>query len=282
MGKYWRLVFILIAGQWFHAAWADWSNTTLSWRYGTHFAEPYNPTDIQKHILAFTHASGAGEFNHFFNMDVLLSEANDPSFAGSGDGAQEIYAVYRASWMPRSWRATNEATDFWRGLGLTAGMDVNVKNDAGYNSNKRMWVFGPTLALNTPGFLNISLLVLSESNQPYNSYTGNGRSRFHYDTHLMLSTVWGIPFTLGGHSVSFEGFANLIEEKGVNEFGHATDHEINLDTQLMFEVGHWFNVSPATVMIGPEYQYWKNKFGNAGSIIGTEASTPMVRLRMKF
>ena len=41
-----------------------------------------------------------------------------------------------------------------RGWGLTAGFDWNTKNDAGYNSRKRMWVLGPTVSFDVPGFLN--------------------------------------------------------------------------------------------------------------------------------
>ena len=34
--------------------------------------------------------------------------------------------------------------------------DINTKDDAGYNSKKRMLVAGPTLMLDVPGFFNLS------------------------------------------------------------------------------------------------------------------------------
>ena len=38
---------------------ADWRATSISWRYVTLFAQPYNPEHIKKHIFALTHASGS-------------------------------------------------------------------------------------------------------------------------------------------------------------------------------------------------------------------------------
>lgn len=37
---------------------ADWSDTSIAWRTGTRFAEPFNAKDIRKDIVQFTHASG--------------------------------------------------------------------------------------------------------------------------------------------------------------------------------------------------------------------------------
>jgi opacity protein-like surface antigen len=37
---------------------ADWSDTSLSYRYGTKFAEPFNDNDITKNIVNFSSVSG--------------------------------------------------------------------------------------------------------------------------------------------------------------------------------------------------------------------------------
>jgi hypothetical protein len=37
---------------------ADWSDTSIGFRYGTKYAEPFNPNDIKKGIVNFTHAAG--------------------------------------------------------------------------------------------------------------------------------------------------------------------------------------------------------------------------------
>ncbi|HCK28752.1 MAG TPA: outer envelope protein, partial [Acinetobacter ursingii] len=53
---------------------ATWSDTSIGWRYGTQFAEPYkndadgSRTDITKQIFNLTHASGDKYGSNFFNV----------------------------------------------------------------------------------------------------------------------------------------------------------------------------------------------------------------------
>jgi nucleoside-specific outer membrane channel protein Tsx len=269
-----------------HAYAADWSDTAISWRYGTQFREPFNPNNISKNIFALTHVSGYKYGTNFFNVDLLLSDNKDPSNAGSTEGAQEAYVVYRHTLDLAKVTGKDFKFGFVRGVGLTAGFDWNTKNDAGYNSKKRMLVAGPTLMLDVPGFLNVSLLALWESNAPCNTFPNPDVcvSRYRYDTHPMLTAAWGIP--IGDSPFSFEGFVNLIASKGTDEFGGPTKMETNFDGQIMLDVGRVTGAAPKnTFKVGLEYQYWKNKFGNdssgpAGS--GAFAKTPMIRVEYHF
>src|SRR4051794_14857555 len=74
---------------------ADWSDTSIGWRYGTQFAEPFNTKDITKNILSLTHVSGYKYGVNFFNVDLLMSDSNDPGSLTQTSGAQEAYIVYR-------------------------------------------------------------------------------------------------------------------------------------------------------------------------------------------
>lgn len=264
------------------AAAADWSDTSIGYRYGTKFAEPFNPNDIKKSIVNLNHVSGYAWGTNFFNADLLLSDEKDPGGAGSTAGAQEVYIVYRHTLD--FGKLTGSPMKFGpiRGAGLTFGFDANAKNDAGYNSRKRMLVLGPTVFVDVPGFLNVSLLLLEESNAPYNTFTNTGVSRYTYKTHPMLNAAWGIP--IGGTGLSFEGFLNWISSKGSNEFGGGTKPETNIDMQLMYDVSSAWG-SKGKFKVGLEYQYWRNKFGNdhkgpAGD--GAFAKTPMIRAEYHF
>ena len=263
---------------------ADWSDTSLGYRYGTKFAEPFNASDISKNILNLNHASGYKYGTNFFNADVLLSNNKDPAGAGSTNGAQEIYVVYRHTLDLEKTMGSPMKFGPVRGIGLTAGFDLNTKTDAGYNSKKRMVVAGPTLMFDLPGFLNLSLLALWESNAPYNTFTKTSTPRYSYDTHPMLSAAWAIP--LGEDSgFSFEGFANFIASKGKSESGADTASETNIDMQVMYDLSGLVGTKPKRVKLGLEYQYWKNKFGNnasgpAGN--GAFAKTPMIRAEYHF
>ena len=262
---------------------ADWSDTSIGYRYGTKFGEPFGTNDIHKSILDFNHVSGYTYGSNFFNVDLLLSDKKDPSSPNSGSGASEVYIVYRHTLDLSKVSDSKLAFGPVRNVGLTAGFDANVKVDAGYNSRKQMLVLGPTLMMDVPGFLNVSLLALRESNAPYNKFSSAGTPRYSYKTHLMLTAAWGIP--LGKLPLAFEGFANYIASKGTDEFGGATAPEFNFDGQVMLDVGAATGAAPGKFKLGLEYQYWRNKFGNpysgaAGS--GAFAKTPMIRAEYHF
>jgi nucleoside-specific outer membrane channel protein Tsx len=261
---------------------ADWSDTSMGFRFGDKYAEPFNTEDIAKKIVNFTHVSGYKYGSNFFNADFLMSDDKDPSSPGGSSGAAEVYVVYRHTLDIGKVTGSSFKYGPMRGFGVTAGFDFNVKDDAGYNSKKRMFVAGPTVMMDVPGFLNISLLALWESNAPQNEYEGTSVSRYDYDVHPMLNLAWGIPI---GAGFSFEGFANFIASKGDNEFGGDTAAETNIDMQVMYDLSNLVGAGKGTFKAGIEYQYWKNKFGNdAGGIAGpgATAKTPQIRVEYHF
>ncbi|WP_157050411.1 outer envelope protein [Herbaspirillum rhizosphaerae] len=247
---------------------ADWSDNSIGYRYGTKFAEPYNTQDISKNIINFTHASGYKYGTNFLNVDLLMSDKKD-------NNAQEAYITYRHTLDIGKISGKDLSFGPARGVGFTAGFDWNTKNDPGYGSKKRMIVAGPTLMMDVPGFLNVSLLALWESNQPVGI-----SSRYSYDVHPMLTASWGIPF--GASGFAFEGYVNYIAAKGKDEFGSPTSPELNFDGQVMYDVGTPLGLGKNTFRVGLEYQYWRNKFGNQSKVPGSFAKTPMIRAEYHF
>lgn len=263
---------------------ADWSDTSISWRYGTRFAEPFNPEHVTKHIFALTHASGYKYGSNFFNVDLLQSDKSDPASLTQSEGAQEAYIVYRNTVDIGALRGTEMRYGPVKGVGATFGFDWNTKNDVGYNSRKRMLVAGPTLMWDVPGFLNTSLLLLRESNAPSGAFApiSNVNGRYTYDTHAALSVTWGIPVA---ERVSFEGYGMFIAAKGADEVGNGTGAETNIDMALMYDLGSHFGQPKNRFRVGVEYQFWNNKFGNTRTTTGgrgQRASTPMVRAEYHF
>lgn len=263
---------------------ADWSDTSLSFRTGNRFQEPFNPQAISKNIFALTHASGYQYGSNFFNVDFLQSDSKDPASLTQNSGAQEAYVVYRHTLDLGKITGKNMQFGAVRGVGITAGFDWNTKNDVGYNSRKRMLVLGPSLMWEVPGFLNTSLVLLQESNAPSGAFPpiSNVKSRYHYKTHPMLTMSWGIGLS---EQISFEGYANFIANKGSNEVGQQTGAETNIDMQLMWDVSHLMGSKPKTFKLGVEYQYWNNKFGNTDAIThgnGYRANSPMLRAEYHF
>ena len=276
---------------------ADWSDTAISWRYGTRYREPVNPSDIKKNIFALTHASGYKYGSNYFNLDLLQSDKNDPASLTQNEGAQEAYVVYRHTLDIGALRGTEMRYGPVKGVGLTLGFDWNTKNDVGYNSRKRMLVAGPTLMWDmrlgdVPGFLSTGLLLIHESNAPSGAFPpiSQVNGRYTYDTHAMFSASWGIPLPanlLGdwAQGWGFEGYLNYIGAKGRDEVGNPTGAETNLDMQLMYDLGSRFGQPKNRFRVGVEYQFWNNKFGNTAATTGNRgqrASTPMVRAEYHF
>ena len=276
------LGFAIISAATAHAA--DWSDTSISFRTGSAFNEPFNPVDIKKNIFGLTHVSGYKYGSNFFNVDFLQSDSNDPASLKQSAGAQEAYLVYRHTLDIGKLQGADIKFGPIRGVGATFGFDWNTKNDVGYNSRKRMLVAGPTLMWDVPGFLNTSVLLLSESNAPSGAFPpiSNVASRYSYKTHAMLTANWGIPIA---GVAAFEGYANFIAKKGKDEVGNDTGAETNIDMQVMFDVSSAVGASKNTLRVGVEYQYWNNKFGNTAAITGGKgykAQTPMVRAEYHF
>ena len=264
---------------------AEWSDTALSVRYGTKFAEPYDNNadgsrvDIKKTIVGLTHVSGYKYGSNFFNADILLSDSKDPGDGIAGNpGAQEVYVVYRD--LLDIGKVSGHDFKFGpvRGFGFTAGFDTNTKND-GYGSKKRMFVAGPTVMFEVPGFVNVSALYFGESNAP----TGLG-SRYHYKSHGALEVDWGLG--LGSLPLFFQAYVLYIGSKGKNEFGGPTKPETHIDLAVMFDLGAALNGPPKTFKVGLGFEYWKNKFGNptdsANAGEGATARTPMIRAEYHF
>jgi len=264
IGKYVAMAALVCMGQ-AHAV--EWSDASIGYRYGSKFQEPFNGSDISKSIYNFTYVNGYKYGSNFFTVDLLNSDGTDGH-------AQEAYVVYRHTLDLG--KVTGKDFKFGpvRGLGLTAGFDWNTKNDTGYASKKQMLVAGPTLMMDVPGFLNVSLLLLRESNRPIGV-----TERYTYDTHPMLNLAWGIPI---GQGFSFEGFMNYIASKGTNEFGGPTAPETNIDAAVWYDVGPSIGLGKNSFRLGVGYQYWRNKFGNPSSVPGSLAKTPMLRADFHF
>jgi nucleoside-specific outer membrane channel protein Tsx len=255
----------------------EWSDTSIGWRYGTKFREPFIDEDIHKNIVNLQHASGYKYGTNFFNADLLMSDKHDPG--NNSEGAQEAYIVYRNTIdIGKVFDREFKYGGVVRGFGATLGFDLNTKNDASYSSKKRMLVVGPTLMIDVPGFLNIGLYELFESNAPIGI-----TSRYNYDPHPMLDFTWGIP--IGGSPFVWQGYLDFAASKGKDEFGGDTAPETHMDTQIMLDVGRVLGGPKDTFKIGLEYEYWENKYGNnhkgaAGD--SAFAKTPMIRAEYHF
>jgi nucleoside-specific outer membrane channel protein Tsx len=251
---------------------ADWSDNYVGYRVGEKFREPCcGTTDIHKDILSFTHVSGYKYGINFFTADFLKSDSHDPA-ANGGGGAQEVYAVYRHQLLLTPVTGKSLAFGPVKEIALTAGIDLNSKDDA-FGPRVRKFVVGPTFKFDVPGFFDVSLLYRTEHN--HNGIVGKSVS---FDPTYGVSLAWGIP--IKAINAKFDGFLDHIGPKGKDGFGFETKAETLARAYLMFDAGKLAG-KPDTFYAGIGYEYWNNKFGGNANNYG-KTSAPMLALEMHF
>ncbi|MFT3734785.1 MAG: hypothetical protein QM776_07145 [Rhodocyclaceae bacterium] len=254
---------------------AEWSDTSISYRYGRHFREPANSNNIKKHIYGLTHVSGNKLGSNFFNVDMLQSDKKDPA-KGGGGGAQEVYVVYinqmQLGKIMNKKLGFGPVSDFaW-----STEFDFNSKNDD-FAAKVRKFITGPTIKFGGSfGWADLSLLYYKEKNN--NGIMGVS---VDFDSTYRIGTAWGLSFLSDTPvPLKFNGFLNYTGSKGKDGFGNKTGPETLMETFLMVDVGKAAGVKD-TFLVGPGYQYWRNKFGNVPGT-GTKATTAMLKAEVHF
>ncbi len=260
---------------------ADWSDTFIGYRYGTRFTEPNIRPKIEKHIVQFSHASGYKLGQNFMNLDVLLSDRNDPAQGGES-GATDAYLVYRHQLHLGKLLGKSMAFGPIKEVGITAGFDLSTKNTA-FAPRKQMAVIGPTLKFDVPGFLDLSILYTVERNHCGLAVcrVDPNRSRHRFDPYLIVNASWGIPFEVGSVPLKFQGFANYITPKGRDYFNVKTKAETLVRTSLMADVGRMAWGAKNSLWVGVGYEYWQHKFGNHGKP-GVNTRSPTLQVEWHF
>jgi nucleoside-specific outer membrane channel protein Tsx len=259
---------------------ADWSDTFIGYRTGTQFREPGIDGTVKKNIVQLGHVSGWAYGTNFFNVDMLMSDRNDPTASGNG-GANEVYALYRGSLSLGKLTKTDLGFGPVRDISLTAGFDFNAKDNA-FASKKRFLVAGPTFNFKVPaGFFDLGVWASHEQN--YNGIVGKS---VDFKTTYLISAAWGIPFQMGEVGAEFKGYANYEGAKGKDGFGVETKPETLANLTLMFDISPLFGTKKK-VYVGPGFEYWNNKFGgpnNDGPAPATNkrVTAPMAQLQIHF
>jgi len=234
------------------------SDDSVHMWYGTAFREPFNPNDVTKFVITFTHVDQYKWGGNFLNVDMYYSHATSGDIVHglnsvSDVGSVEVYLSYRHTLSLNRITGSNTFAlgRVVKDLGIVLGTDLNTRNDA-HSSRKIMPAGGLGVAFDVPGALNVDLLLVKE----WNVDAIAGRS-VEYDVAPMLSVGWDIPVY---GPVSFEGFGNVVLPKGNGGDGLAdTVTEVHIHPKLMVDVGQLLGSKGYQVGVG--YEYWLNKYG---------------------
>jgi len=240
---------------------ADWSDLFVGWRYCYHVYDPNIDPPIIKNVVQFTAANRYSLGSNFLNVDVLMSNSNDPANGADSGGAQEIYVTYRHQLSLNKAFNAKIKSGLIRDLSVTLGADLNSKNTA-FAPGKRMIVFGPTLNFEiSKGFLDLGVWYYKE--WTHNSFATTGNRDVEFNGTVMINTAWSVPIPISKAVPStFKGFAYATLPKGKDAVGVETVTEILSRITWQFDIGNAIGVKKGTFYVGPGYEFWWHKFGN--------------------
>ncbi|MDB5532038.1 MAG: hypothetical protein JWO28_353 [Hyphomicrobiales bacterium] len=255
------------------------NDTQISLWYETNAREPGvfnlanpNGVPITKGVVSITHFDVWQYGTNFFNVDFLKSTNKDPTAGnaiGVGDGATEVYGLYRGTLSLNSLSNTKIFTvpGIIKDVSLGFGFDANTKNTT-FAPQKRDVVIGPTVSFDVPGVFNVGLYYYKEWNHcgigplictPSVTFKGVPK----------LEAVYMQPLTFTGLPLKFSGFANFVWPKGLDGFGMIpgspcckTKQEFLTQNRLVLDIGQLLMGKPNFVDAFIGWQYWYNKFGN--------------------
>ncbi|MFZ1614303.1 MAG: hypothetical protein WAT51_09050, partial [Holophaga sp.] len=242
---------------------ADWSDTSLGYRTGNKFQEPGIPDAIKKDIFFLNHVSGYSLGSNFFNVDMLKSDSKDPANATGSNGAQEVYVAYRHNLSLSKLFGTKLSGGILRDVEFTAGFDYNAKNTTFAPSVFKVMA-GPTVSFQVPGFFTLGVLYYNEKNHnSFGGFASGGQVNVSFDPTYQVAAAWGIDIPLGPVNSKFKGFGTYTGAKGKDGSAIDTKPETLVDMFWMIDASPVLGAKKGTWQIGPGFQYWNNKFGNA-------------------
>lgn len=245
---------------------ADWSDTSIGYRYAPQQSEPGVSDKVEKNILNFKHVSGDKRGTNLFNIDLVKSNSEDPNKGGAA-GAQEWYGFYKRTFSLTALTGEKTTFGFAKDISLTGRIDAGAKNTTFAPAPFKLRLGLSAAMPVSAGFWDLGLDIARETNN-----NGIAQRSVTYDTVPVLTSAWAIPAGPG----TFGGFFDVVAPKGRDGFGNETKTETLLRANYMFDVGG----SKSQLKAGVGVEYWNNKFGcnNSTSPVrnSCKATTPLL------
>jgi hypothetical protein len=262
------------------AAYAQgFSDNEISYRIEPYATDPGDADGSQprgkvftKNIVNFSHVDGGNIISNFLSMDVLKSNADDPTnnltTGGKPEGATEFYGLYRGD-ISSSFLTGGSTVSFGpiRDVTLQFGGDLETENNT-FAPAKKDIVIGPNFHFDTQGFVNVAIHFYKEWN--HNGITGQSPS---FQATAEFEFVYMQPIPIFSLPLRFEGFTNVTAPKGRDGFGNQTTWEMLSHSQITLDVGQAINYKPHVLDAFVGLQWWLNKFGNQHNHYGNVGDT---------
>lgn len=242
----------LLAGQALAESPIQWTNTSLSYLYGTQYE--VNPP-IQQ-TITFEHASGWSIGDLFMFVDYAKYNGEKDFFNGE--------TGYYGEFSPRFSFSKIFGRDFK--AGLITDMLIATTYEFGEGDVETLLV-GPAVDLALPGFDYFQLNLYQRL--PRNDRDGET---------IQITPVWAVTIPVGASDILFDGFIDW----NINSDG-SYESNIHFNPQLKYDFGKLLGWGDKRFYAGVEYSYWKNKYGIKDSdAFDTDQSVTSLLLKAHF
>lgn len=239
---------------------ANWSKTQLHINHGQ-LDNPFTKQQAMTTIYSLQHASGHDFGDTFFFIDYLddnlIDDFNDRDFYGEAYATFSTKAMF--DWQYNVWHLK----DVGFVMGINAGGDTKVMK----------YLPGIKLSWGVPGFKFLTTTITG-----YFDNNGGLKKQGAPQTNnsFMLDLAWGYPYQLGSHKFYFTGHAEYIGSRR-DETGKYVNDWILAQMIFQWDLGHTLGNKSDTLMLGIEWQVWRNKLGTS-----VNESSPQLHLAWTF
>ena len=247
-GRYVRGLLRYAVGAWLVVGTAPTAAAQLDFQYQRgNLTNPFSGERYYTSILTIQHATGWKLGDSFFFMDIIDDGGND------GFNDKDLYG----EWYPTLSFGKMTGKEVKLGPIRDVALIGGINFDADANFFK--YLPGVRLSWKVPGFLflNTDITAFIDANS---GAASGGAPRT--SNSFMVDANWALPFKIGGQSFSIAGHAEYIGGT-TDEFGNQNRWWILAQPQFTWDLGAALFGEANQLMVGTEYQFWRNKLGTA-------------------
>jgi len=244
----------------FSASSADWSTTQLHLQHGD-LKNPFSNVKSKTLVTTLQHSSGYQYGDNFFFVDLIRDDIDD--------GYQDT--DYYGEWYTNF--SLSKITDKSVGFGPVSDIGITLGINMAGDPSVVKYLPGIKLSWDVAGFNFLSTTITGYIDDSDGVARGGAPSQ---SNSWMFDIAWGKPFQIGEQKFYFGGHMEYIASR-TDEFGNDVKNWILAQPQVQWDLGHAMGNKSGQLLVGIEYQYWKNKLGT-----NTSESAPQLLLVWTF
>ena len=206
---------------------------------------PFAQESVTSLILTVQQASRWKLGDSFFFLDYVMDRERD------GFNDRDFYA----EWYPTLSIGKLQQTE--ASLGPISDVAIIAGFNVGGDAKLFKFLPGFRASWDVPGFLFLNTDLTAYIDRSFGVDKDGAPKEGHS---FMFDINWAAPFEIGDQSFAISGHMEYIGSRS-NELGGRYDGSILAQPQFVWDIGQAMANEPGQLLVGFEYQYWRNKIG---------------------